>query len=230
MPVNQITLTGTKQGAGHCWTEWSLSSSSNSLCVDYYFPCEKHWPKVNEGDFSLLRDVETEASRGSLAPESHTGEEKRQDSDHHFCTQRWIPKPLQPSSSFPWPSSSQAQPRGIFYPSLSHSVTKFPPFLSSQNLPWPPLPTPTLANPVCRLLSGILDRLLPLWPRLTPLLEVQFLHHPLAQNHPLPIKCQSQHLITIQPTWPLLPLPHITPHPLSIPPWLHTLPTHRTLK
>ena len=135
MPVNQITLTGTKQGAGHCWTEWSLSSSSNSLCVDCYFPCEKHWPKVNEGDFSLLRDVETEASRGSLAPESHTGEEKRQDLDHHFCTHRWIPKPLQPSSSFPWPSSSQAQPQRhlLSFPlSLGHHV---PSPLSSQNLP-----------------------------------------------------------------------------------------------
>ena len=124
-PVNQITLTGTKQGPGHCWTEWSLSSSSNSLCVDCYFPCEKNWPKVNEGDFSLLRNVETEAWRGSLAPECHTGKEKKQDSDNHFCTHRWIPKPLQPSSSFPWPSSSpgSAPAATSILPSLIQSLS-----------------------------------------------------------------------------------------------------------
>lgn len=89
-------------------------------------------------------------------------------------------------------------PSGNLYSSLSHSVSEFPP-LCHLRISRLPLPTPTLANPVCRLLSEILDGLLPLWPRLTPLLEAQLLHHPLVQNHPLPIKRQSQHLITIQP-------------------------------
>ena len=81
-------------------------------------------------------------------------------------------------------------PRGICHSSLSHSpqqpVTQLPPTRHFKITP---------GSPVCRLLSETLDGLLPLWPRSTPLLEAQLLRHPLAQKHPLPIKCQSQHLM-----------------------------------
>lgn len=136
-PVNQITLTGTKQGAGHCWTEWFCQVPATASVWIKRFPCEKHWPKVNEGDFSLLRNVETEGLKRLLAPECHTGKEKKQDSDNHFCTHRCIPKPLQPSSSFPWPSvfPGSAPAATSILPSLIQSPSLST--LSSQNLPTP---------------------------------------------------------------------------------------------
>lgn len=53
------------------------SVNSSGVVVACYFPHERDWPKVNEGNFPLFRDVETEASGGSLSPGSYIGEEKR---------------------------------------------------------------------------------------------------------------------------------------------------------
>lgn len=105
------------------------------VVVKCYFPHERVWPNVSGGDSPLLRDLETEASRGSLTPQSNTGEEKGRDLDGF---QKFLSSPglLIPSDPHLPHLPDSGLGASLIPPSPSSTTShQVPSALSSQNLP-----------------------------------------------------------------------------------------------